>query len=174
MGGQPLRAIGADGSDGDGLPVDLELDPLTSSDLLGGDGVEAGLEGDQGVLADPTQVLVGDQIRQCGQREQHGPVGLGSHGDDLTVGAMDLGAADRQPGLERPVQLGDRVEGPAGDHVVAVDVHLPLDPALAGGPIGSEHVDDEPVVLGERRRLWVQRDRPGATWRLTTTVLVRS
>ncbi|MGH3506359.1 MAG: hypothetical protein ACRDO2_04040 [Nocardioidaceae bacterium] len=79
----------------------MRLNPLLSSDLPSGDGVEAGLEGDQGVLADPTQVLV-------------------------------------------------------------------------GGPVGGQHVDDEPVVLGERGRLRMQRDRyPGAACRLIT-VLVRS
>ena len=54
------------------------------------------------------------------------------------------------------------VERATGDHVVAHDHHLPLDAALAGGPVGGQHIDDEPVVLGERRRFGVQGDRdPG-------------
>ena len=35
---------------------------------------------------------------------------------------------------------------------------LPLDAALARRPVGGQRVDDEAVVLGERRRLRVQRD----------------
>ena len=39
---------------------------------------------------------------------------------------------------------------------------LTFDAALAGGPVGGQHVDGEPVVPGKRRGLGVQRDRnPG-------------
>lgn len=120
-------------------------------DLTFGDGVVAGLEGDQGVLADPPQVLLGDQIWLLRERQKRRAVGLRADADDLAVGAVDPGAADRQPGGEGAVELGDRVEGPAGDHVVADDVDLPLDPSLAGGAVGGQHVNGEPVVLGERR-----------------------
>ena len=59
-----------------------------------------------------------------------------------------------------------RVEAAAGQHVVADDVDLPLDPALPGRPVGGQHVDGEPVVLGERGRLRVQRHRhPRGDWR---------
>src|SRR4051794_16940853 len=138
MGGEPPATFGAgagaggQGTDGDDLTVDLELDPLSGPDGACGDGVVAGLEGDQGVLPDPAQVLVGDQVGQRRQRQQGSPVGLAAEADDLAVGAVDLAAADRQPGLEGPVELGDRVEGPAGDHVVAHDVDLPLDASFAG------------------------------------------
>ncbi|GAA4983052.1 hypothetical protein GCM10023317_07250 [Actinopolymorpha pittospori] len=57
-------AIGPDGADCDDFAVDLQMDPLATADLAGGEGrVEAGLERDQRVLAEPAQVLVGDQIR---------------------------------------------------------------------------------------------------------------
>ena len=36
---------------------------------------------------------------------------------------------------------------------------LPLHPTLPGGPVGSQHVDAEPVMLGERGRLRMQRHR---------------
>ena len=47
--------------------------------------------------------------------------------------------------------------------MVAHDHHLPFDAGLTGGPVGGQHIDDESVVvLGERRRFGVQRDRdPG-------------
>jgi hypothetical protein len=108
-------------------------------------------------------VLVGDQIRLLRQRQQGGSVGLGADGNDLAVGAVDPAATDRQPGLEGPVELGDRIEDPAGDHMVAHDVDLPLDASFAGGAVGGQHVDGEPVVLGERSRFRVQPDRnPGS------------
>jgi len=78
------------------------------------------------------------------------------------VGAVDLRPTDRQPGLERAVQLGDAVEAAAGDHMVADDGDLPLDPALPGRPIRGQHVNAEPVMLGECGRLRMQRHRqPG-------------
>jgi len=43
--------------------------------------------------------------------------------------------------------------------VVTHDRHLPLYPPPAGRPVGGQHVDAETVVLGEGRRLRVQRDR---------------
>jgi hypothetical protein len=49
------------------------------------------------------------------------------------VGAVNLSPTDRQPGHERGVQVGDRVEAPAGDHVVAVDRHLSRGQASTSG-----------------------------------------
>jgi len=71
---------------------------------------------------------------------------------------MDLRSPDLQPLRERPVQLGQAVEGAAGQDVLPHDQDLPLDPALPGRPVGRQRVDDEAVVLGERRGLRVQRD----------------
>src|SRR5215207_10319629 len=112
--------------------MNLQLDPLPRHDLSGGDGVAAGLETDQTVFADPPQMLLGDQIRLVRQRHQGGPISLCPDGDDLTVGAVDLATADRQPSCEGAVELSDRVEGPAGDDMVADDVDLPLDPTFPG------------------------------------------
>lgn len=47
-----------------------------------------------------------------------------------------------------------------GQDVLADDQDLPLDPALPLGTSGGEHVDGVAVVLGERRRLRMQRHRP--------------
>ena len=58
------------------------------------------------------------------------------------------------------IQLGQRAEGAAGQDVVTHDRDLPLHPALPGRTVSGEHVDGEPVVLGERRRLRMQRHRP--------------
>jgi len=159
VGGQPAATVSADGTDRHGFAIDLELNPLTCADAAGGDGVEAGLEGDQAVFADPAQVLVGDQIRLLGQSQQRGPVGLGTDRDDLSIGALHLGPADQQPSLEPTIELSDRVELSARDDVIADDADLSFDAALARGPVGRQHIDAEPVVLGERRRFRVQRDR---------------
>lgn len=83
----------------------------------------------------------------------HGPVS-----DDFAVGAVDLRPPQRDPGGEGGVQLLDGGEGPPGQDVVTDDVHLPLDPALALGPVGGQHVDVEVVVSGEGDRLRVRRD----------------
>lgn len=141
MGGQPAATVGADGVDGDDLTVNLQLDLLPRPDLAGRDGVEAGLERHQAVLADPAQVLVGDQIRLGRQRQrlQRGSVGLGPDRDHLAMGAVGLRTADRQPPFEGAVQLGDRVERPSGEHVVADDDHLAFHSALAGRAVGREH-----------------------------------
>ena len=74
------------------------------------------------------------------------------------MGAVDLRPPDRQPAGERPVQLGEAGEVPAGQDVLTHDQHLPLDPAFPGRAVGRQRVDDEAVVLGERGRLRVQRD----------------
>jgi hypothetical protein len=65
----------------------------------------AGLEADQGVLADPAGVPVADHIRLLGQRAKRDPVLLGPDGDHLAVGAMDLRAAGGQPGGEGGIHL---------------------------------------------------------------------
>lgn len=121
VGSQPATAVSTDGTDRDNLAIDLQLDALPGPSRAGGHGVQAGPEGDQGVLADPAQVCVGDQIGLIGQWQQGCSIGFGAHRDDLAVGAVDLGATDRQPTLERTVGPCDRVEGPAGDHVVTHD-----------------------------------------------------
>jgi hypothetical protein len=54
---------------------------------------------------------------------------------------MHLGSADRQPGVERPVELADRIQASAGDHMVPDDVDLPFDPTFPGRPIRGEDVD---------------------------------
>ena len=77
---------------------------------------------------------------------------------------MNLTTSDRQPSREGAVQLGDRIETAAGEHMVADDVDLSFDPTLPGRPIGGEDVDGEVVMVGERGRLRMQRHRtPGAT-----------
>jgi hypothetical protein len=104
-------------------------------------------------------MLVGHQIGLGRQRSQRGPVGLGADRDHLAVGAMGLAPADRQPAVEGAVKVGDRVETTAGDHMVPHNVDLPFHPALAGGPVGGQHIDGEAVVAGERGRLRVQWNR---------------
>ncbi|WP_435823969.1 hypothetical protein [Kitasatospora aureofaciens] len=79
--------------------------------------------------------------------------------DDLAVGAVDPRAPQWHPGRERGVELLDGGERPARQDVVADDQHLALDPALAPGPVGGQHVDVEVVVAGERDRLGVERNR---------------
>ena len=138
------------------------MDSLTRPDQAGGHRVAGGLEGDETVLTDPPQMPLRHQIRPLRQRSQRGPVRLSAGGDDLPVGAMDLSPADRQPSREGAVELGDRIETAASQHMVADDVHLPFDPTLPGRPIGGQHIDGEAVMVGERRRFWVQRHRdPG-------------
>ena len=107
-----------------------DLHRLERPDLAGGHRVQAGLEPDQAVLADPPQMLLGDQVRHRGQRPQRRVIGRGAHPDHLAVGAVHLGAADHRPVQERRVHLGQRAERPPGQHVGADDVHLALDPAL--------------------------------------------
>ena len=72
MAGEPAAAVGGEGVDADlvstgRVEVDLQLDPLPGR-TGGRHGVAAGLEGDQAVLADPPQMLLGDQIRLLRQR----------------------------------------------------------------------------------------------------------
>jgi hypothetical protein len=75
--------------------MNLQLDSLPEPDQPGGNRVAAGLETDQAVLPDPPQVLLGDQIRLVRQAPERGPISLSPDGDDLAVGAMHLGSADR-------------------------------------------------------------------------------
>jgi hypothetical protein len=55
---------------------------------------------------------------------QRGVIAHRPDSDDLTVGAMDLGAPDRYPPGERGIKLGDRVETPPGQHMITHDVYL--------------------------------------------------
>jgi hypothetical protein len=165
VGGQPGTAPGVGVVDDhgvgvSGVAVDADLDPLAGAHRAGRQRVQRSVDGDHGVLADPAQMPVGDQIRPWRDRQQSRPVGFGADRDHLAMGAVDLGAADRQPPRPRGVELGDRVETPPGQNMVAGDRHLPFDPALAGGPVGGEHVEAKPVMLGERRGLGMDRDRP--------------
>ena len=59
------------------------------------------------------------------------------------------------------VQLGQRAERAASQDVVARDRDLPLAPALPGRTVRGEHIDGEPVMLGERRRRRMQRAASG-------------
>ena len=72
MGGEPAAAVDAQGVDADPVTVwvgmNLQLDSLPGPDQPGRNRVAAGLEGDQAVLPDPPQVLLGDQIRLVRQR----------------------------------------------------------------------------------------------------------
>jgi hypothetical protein len=63
--------------------MDLQLDSLPGPHRPGGNGGERGLEGDQAVLPDPTQVFVGYQIGLGRQGLQGGPVRFGANRDDL-------------------------------------------------------------------------------------------
>jgi hypothetical protein len=75
-------------------------------------------------------VPIGDYIRRGGQRAQCGVVTLGTHADDLVMGAMGLAAPNRYPRRERGIQLGQRAETPPGQDVITHDVHLAFDPAF--------------------------------------------
>jgi hypothetical protein len=97
---------------------------------------------DQGVLADPAAVPVGDHIGLLGQRAQRRPVPFGPDRDDLAVVRRTWARPDRQPGGERGVQLGQLGEHAAGKHVAAHDLdptlHPPLD--LGAGRTASQIV----------------------------------
>jgi hypothetical protein len=73
------------------------------------------------------------------------------------VGAVDLRAADRQPGGERGVQLGQRGEPAAGQHMASDDLDLAFHASLGLGSVRGGEPDREVVVAGERDRLGVQR-----------------
>ena len=109
MGGEPAAAVDGQGVDADPVTVwvgmDLQLDSLPGPDQPGRNRVAAGLEGDQAVLPDPPQVLLGDQIGLLRQARSAARSASSPDGDDLAVGAVHLGSADRQPGVERPVEL---------------------------------------------------------------------
>jgi hypothetical protein len=102
-------------------------------------------------------MLLTDQIRLLRQRCQCDSIRLGADRDDLAVGAVNLTAAERQPTGKGAVELGDRVEAAAGEHMVADDVHLSFHPTFPGRPIRSEDVDGEAVMVGEGGRLRMQR-----------------
>jgi hypothetical protein len=143
--------------------ADPQLHQHPRADHRRGHRVEAGGEGDQAVLADLAQVPVDHQVVGRRQRQQRGTVPDRAHGDDLTVGAVDLLEPDLGPVLGCDRELVEGVEVPPGQHVLAHDEHLAFDPPLAGRPVRRHHVDDEPVVGGERDRLRMQRDR--LAWR---------
>ena len=71
-----------------------------------------------------------DHVGLLGQRRKGGPVAFGAHGDDLAVGAVDLGTPVGQPGGEGGIQLAQRGEHPASQHMASDDLDLPLDAAL--------------------------------------------
>ena len=129
-----------------GVRMDLQLHPLSRLYLSGGDGVAAGLEGDQAVFPDPPQILLRHQIRLLRQRCQGGSIRLGADRDDLAVGAVNLTAADRQPTGEGAVELSDRVEAAPSQHMVTHDIDLPFDPTFPGWPIRCQDVDREAVM----------------------------
>ena len=102
---------------------------------------------------------VGDQIRPLRQPAERGGVDRPAGADQLTVGAVDLPAADRQPTRPGGVDLSDRVEAPAGEDMIPHDRHIAFHPALTGRPVGGEDIDHESVMLGERGRFRMQRHR---------------
>src|SRR4029453_1388449 len=77
--------------------------------------------------------------------------------DDLAGGWVNRTAADRQPTRKGAVELGDRFEAAAGEHMVADDVHLSFHPTFPGRAIRSEEGDGEAVMVGEGGRLRMQR-----------------
>ena len=94
------------------------------------------------------------------QRPQGGVVAGRPHADDLAVGAVGLSPPRAAPTAANAASISSmRREARAGQDMVADDLDLPLDPALAGGPVGGQDVDVEVVVAGERDRLRVQRHR---------------
>ncbi len=166
---------------GSGMQHDLGLrcpdfDQLAGPDLAGRHRVEIRVEGDEAVLADMAEIPLGDHIRRPRKRAQGHVVPDRAETDDLAVGAVDLRPPQRHPSSERGVEFLDRGEGPAGQDVVADDQHLSLDPAIARGPIGGQHVGIEVVMPGEGDGLRMEGD--GFTWcnvpARRTTVLVRS
>jgi len=157
-------SVGDEAMDAHGVDAHAHLDPLPGScraavSGAGGHRVVRGLEADQAVPPDPAQVALTDQVGQLGQWPERGVIDRGAHPDQLALGAVDLGAADRYPLGERPVQLRHRPEAGPNQDMIAHDRDLALDPTLPCRAVGGEHVDDEPVVLGERRRLRMQRHR---------------
>ena len=90
--------------------------------------------------------------RAVRERQQGGAVGLGAHGDDLTVGAVHLPAALRQPLLPGGLHLLRCVEVAAAEHLLAGQRHEPFDAALALRALRPADADGEAAVgcVGER------------------------
>ncbi len=76
----------------------------------------------------------------------------------MAVGAVHLRPPDRQPTGEGVIELTQTGEAAAGQDVLTHDQYLPFNPAFAGRAVGRQRVDREAVVLGEHRRLRVQRN----------------
>ncbi len=149
-------AVGHGGVQADGAGAGADLDQLPVKHPGRRDRVQVGLERDQAVLADVAQIPVRHHIRPGRTRRKSGVIALGPHPDHLAMGAVYDAAAGRHPGQERLIQLTEGCERPARQHVIPHDRHLPLDPALPGGPVGRQHVDVKPVMPGERDRLGMQ------------------
>jgi len=71
---------------------------------------------------------------------------------------MDLRPPDQQPTGEGVIELSQTGEASGGQDVLTHDQYLPFNPAFPGLVVGRQRVDSEAVVLGERRRLRVQRN----------------
>jgi hypothetical protein len=115
-----------------------------------------------------------DQIRLNRNWSQRGVVGGCSGADDLSVGAMQLGAADRHPVHDGAVGVGEVGERAAGQDVSADDSHLPFDSPFAGGSVRGEDVDIEAVVTEQRDCRRMQRYRMSRSDMFATMVFVRS
>jgi hypothetical protein len=129
MAGEPGAAVRGEGVNAEVVStgrvhLDPQLDPLTRPDEAGRHRVAGGLETDQAVFPDPPQMLLRHQIRLLRQLSEGGSIRLGADRNHRAVGAKNLATADRQPSREGAVQLGDRVEATAGEHMVADHVHL--------------------------------------------------
>lgn len=111
------------------------------------------MEGDQAALADMPQVPLGDHTDLLGQWPQSHVVPYRPVPDDLAMSAVHLARRSGTLAVKAAVHLLDRRGGPSGQHVVANDADLALDPTLGLGPIGGQHVDVEVVVPCERDRL---------------------
>jgi hypothetical protein len=86
------------------------------------------------------QVPVDHVVGPVRQRAQRGVVAGGAHADHFAVGAVGA-AAQRHPGQERLVQFVQGGERPSGQDMVTHDPYLAFDAALAGGPVGGQHID---------------------------------
>lgn len=113
----------------------------------------------QGKTDEKDAFVIADQARM------RKDLGLLRPGDEIAVDLRTLTARRTDLVHDRTRQI-NRLRAQLleifPEDMVADDEDLALDPALAGGTVGGQHVDVEVVVTGETDRFRMQRDR--LTW----------